>query len=146
MNPFKALICQQYYSLQKQRKEVLARRSSTVVSAICIVLIMFGTFLLLMAIFPDLDRIMNRFFRKSFGRSSGKFIGQLIGLSLFILSYPIIRFTVGSEKSYNRTITSFMILPKIEKEAISKKGLKFFIGSIVFMAIGLVAMLLQTYI
>lgn len=146
MNLFKAIYCNQYFSLKKQGKEFFARKNGHIIATVSIILYAFSVFLLLMTFVPDFDREMSRFFRKTFGGANGKFIGQLITLLLFVSVYPLLKFTIGSNRIYNKTIEKFSKLPEEEQQKVSDKGLAFFILSIVSIFISFIAILIKTYV
>ena len=148
MNLFGALYCNQYYKLKEQGKEHTAQKNGTILATVALVLFLFGLFMLLISLVPDFEREMNGIFRKVFGvrRSSGRAIGQIIGLLLFASAYPMVKFTVGPDNVYQRTISYFESLTETEQLAISKKGFQFFISSIVATAIGLLTVMIETYV
>lgn len=146
MNPFKKLIYNQYYSLQKKGQEELTRKYSTIYNSLILVMLLIGLFFCLLIFIPDFDKEISKFIRRTFGRSAGKSIGQILAIILFLISYLIIRLTVGTKKYHNKIIIYFNTLSENEKEVVSKNGFKFFTYSILFMVISIVTMIIKTYI
>lgn len=146
MNPFKALYWNQYYELKQKGKAHVARKQGTLLATIATVLFIFGVFILLIVFVPDFEKEMNRFLRRSFGRNAGRAIGKISALLLILIIYPIINFTIGSSKSYYQNIVKLSLLSKDEQKEISKKGLKFFISSVIIMGVAMIAILVKTYI
>ena len=146
MNILKAIYCNQYYALKKDGKEYAAKKNANIIATITIILFIFSIFLLLMTFVPDLDKEVNRFFRRTFGRGSGKLIGQLIVLLLFGSVYPLLKFTIGSNRVYNKTIEKFLSFPKELQQKISDKGLVVFILSMVSIFLSFIAILVKTYV
>lgn len=144
MNPFKAIYCSQYKELKAQGKEETAQKNGTIICSLTLVLFMLGTFLLLIAFLPGFEKDMTRFFRDIFGRSGGKTIGKLSALVLFAASFPIIKFTVGRNSSYNKTIEKFDKLSELDQKSVTKKGLIFFLSSIGVMVLSVIAVMIKT--
>ncbi|WP_412983970.1 hypothetical protein [Pontimicrobium sp. IMCC45349] len=140
MNVFKALYCNQYYELKPQGKEDTAQKMGTILSTIALVLFLLSAFFLLMTFMPDFEKELYRFFKSAFGRRTGKAIGKFAGILCLLIGYPIIKFTVGTNKSYNTTITEFNNKSIEEQKQISKKGLKFFVSSVAIIIIVVIIM------
>lgn len=146
MNIFKAIYCNQYFELKQKGKEVQARYNGTILTSIALVLILFGTYIFLITWFPDIERAINRAIRKVVGRTTGRMMGKLIAFVFMVISYVVIRWTIGTQRNYEQLITTFDKMPIHDQEKISKKGLKAFIGTIVFIVISLIGLLVKTYI
>ncbi|WP_406684624.1 DUF3784 domain-containing protein [Seonamhaeicola sp. MEBiC1930] len=135
MNVFKALYCNQYYELEPQGKADTAKKMGTVLNAVAIMLILLSIFFLLLTFVPDFERELNKMFKSAFGRRSGRAVGKFVGLAIVALAFPVIRYTLGTEKSYQNIIAEFKSKSAEEQAQISKKGLQFFIRVIVLIAI-----------
>lgn len=146
MNLLKTIYCNQYFELKQKGKEASARKNGTILTTLALVLVLFAIYILWITFFPDAERTMNRFVRKTIGRTSGRMLGKILALVLMTVSYLLIRYTLGTVKSYQKTITVFSKLSADEQERISKKGLKIFLMSIAFLGITLVSVLIKTYI
>lgn len=111
--------------------------TGNIVAAITIFLYVTSIFLLLMAIIPDFADSMEDFVEDIFGRKSGKAVGQLVALLGIALVFPLLKFTIGSEKNFKKTISRYEQLEGEEKTMAAFKGLMFFIGSValIFVAI-----------
>lgn len=144
MNPFQKLICNQYYELKQKGKEDVAKKQSVILSTIMLVILLLGTFMFLFAVFPSFEDKMRRLKKDIFGSYGGKSIGKLMVIVLFLISYPIIKITVGTEKYYHKTITYFNSLSSLEKEIISKKGIYSFFYTILFAVISVVILIIRT--
>ncbi len=143
MNVFKALYCNQYYELEPKGKADMAKKIGTILLTIALVILLLALFFLLIAFFPDVERDLDKCFKRTFGNSNGKFIGRFVGLLLFAGVYPLIRYTIGKESNYQNIITEFNTKSKTEKANISRKGLWFFISAIVFLVISLIAVMVK---
>ena len=86
-------------------------------------------------IFPDVADWFDDMFKDIFGRSSGKTIGRLIGIALILLIYPILKFTVGTEESFNNAINQYEAMSDEDKDKTAKKGKWFFLLSVSSIAI-----------
>ena len=146
MNPLKTIYCNQYFELKQQGKEANARKNGTILTTFALVLTLFAIYILWITFFPDAERTMNRFIRKTVGRTSGRMFGKIGAGILMIISYVLVRYTIGTAKSYQNTINYFDKLSSWEQEKISKKGFKLFIFSIVLIAVSLASLLIKTYI
>lgn len=143
MNVFKALYCNQYYELEPKGKADTAKKMGTILNAVAIMLILLSIFFLLVVIIPDFDRALNKMFKSAFGRRSGRAVGKFIGLIIVALAFPIVRYTLGTERSYNKTINEFKSKSAQEQEAISKRGLKFFINVAIFLGVSFLAVVVK---
>ena len=73
-----------------------------------------------------------------FGYKSGKQIGRLLGISLFILIYPCVHFTVGSKKSFQKIIAHYQTLEKEKRGEMAGLGMSYLIISCVVFVISIV--------
>ncbi len=131
MNVFKAVYCNQYYELKPKGKEDSARSNGTrlliVSTALNIILIV----VLAMVISEDFLDAFTDLIEDIFGRRRGRSIGRLVAIVPFIIVLPIVRYTLGTESSYNSTISEFESLSDQDQLVVSKKGLRYFIGSLI---------------
>ena len=132
MNLLKAIYCNQYYELKQKGKEVSARENGTALTAVALMLSVFALLLLSILFVPGLEKDINHFIIDLFGMRSGKTAGKYLGIGIIAICWPIIRFTLGTESSYNKTIHEFESLNKEEQLKISKKGLYTFIAAVAF--------------
>ncbi|MEM6686386.1 MAG: hypothetical protein AAF617_11440 [Bacteroidota bacterium] len=146
MNILASIYCNQYFELKKKGKEARARYNGTILTTFALVIVLFASYILMITFFPDAEKEVNRFVRKTVGRTSGRMFGKILAGVLMIVSYLSIRYTLGTEKNYQKMIQTFEQLPVSSQEQISKKGLQTFIATIIFIGIALLALLLKTYI
>ncbi|MEM6719447.1 MAG: hypothetical protein AAF611_09045 [Bacteroidota bacterium] len=146
MNLLASIYCNQYFELKQKGKEASARYNGTILTTFALVLVLFAIYILLVTFLPDVEKEMNRFVRKTVGRTSGRLFGKILAGVLMVVSYLGIRYTLGTEKRYQKMIQTFEKLPFSVQEQISKKGLKTFIAAIVFIGIALLSLLIKTYI
>jgi len=146
MNLLASIYCNQYFELKKKGKEASARYNGTILTTFALVLILFAIYIFMVTFFPDVEKEMNRFVRKTVGRTSGRMFGKILALVLMVIAYLSIRFTLGTEKRYQKIVQTFEKLPVSNQKQISKKGLQTFIAAIIFIGIALLALLIKTYI
>lgn len=141
MNLFKAIYCNQYFELREKGKENAAQKNGSVLASIALMLFFISLAFILMIVFPDFDHAFERFFRDIFGRSAGKIAAKIVVVILFASSFLIIKLTLGRDSSYAKIINDFEALSAKEQRSVSKKGLIFFISSIVLVIVSLVLFL-----
>jgi len=146
MSPFKAIYWNQYFELKKKQKESAARANGTGIVTMTIVMFLFAIFMLLMTFYPDFERDTSRFVSKSFGRNSGKMIGQMGIILLILIIYPLIKYTIGTRNYFFRTVVKYSILSQDEQKQISKKGMKYFIGSILLFVLSIITMIIKSFV
>ncbi len=143
MNYIQSLYC---FLIQGRLKENQSVSDSPVtgniVLSVSIILILTGVLFVLMAIVPDFRDYMEDIFD---GRS-GRTIGRLLVIGLLVLIYPIIHFTVGSQKNYMGIKKEFFDSPEEQREVYASKGKKLFFGSLIIFFIGMGLTFLSTLI
>lgn len=130
MNLFESIYCLMYHDrLKEGYKPSGSPLTSNIVLSLCFVMIIV-TLLLLMAFFvPDaLEDLFG-------GGRSGRTIGRLMAIGLLIVIFPIIYYTIGTDKNYDSIINRFTNLSQVEQQEVVTKGRRFFIGSMAVIAI-----------
>jgi type IV secretory pathway component VirB8 len=130
MNIIKAIYCNQYAELLQKNKAYTAQKNGTILCAVIIIMSIIALIMLFVLFYPNFESNYSQFMQKIFGRHSGRFAGKILGIILFVVSYFVIKWTVGSDKSYNKTIAEYNQLSEFEKNQISSKGLKFILYTI----------------
>ncbi len=138
MNVFKALYCNQYYELKPQGKEASARSNGTRLLTVSVALNIITLVVLIMVFSEDFTDAFGDLIKDVFGRRTGRSVGKIVALIPFLISLPLIRYTLGRESSYNMLIAEFEELPEETRKQISKKGLQYFIASMVAMGLSVV--------
>ena len=129
-HPLKAIYCNQYYELKPKGKADRAKENGTVLSAVAVMLLVFAVFLITISFFPDVEKASRDLIKDVFGFRTGKSAGKILGLFLVFISWPFVRFTVGTEQSYQNTISTFEAMDAEEQQKVSKYGLWSFIAAI----------------
>jgi len=99
-----------------------------------------------MTFYPDFERDTSRFVSKSFGRKSEKMIGQTEIILLMLMIYPLIKYTIDKRDYFFKTVVEFSILSQDEQEQISKKGFKYFFGSVLLFVLSIIIIVIKTFI
>ncbi|MCB0661936.1 MAG: hypothetical protein KDC24_04305 [Saprospiraceae bacterium] len=129
-HPLKAIYCNQYYELKPKGKAHSAKENGTALSAVAVMLLVFATFLITISFFPDVEKASRDLIQDVFGIKTGKSAGKILGLFLVFISWPFVRYTVGTEHSYQETISAFEALGPEEQQKVSKYGLWSFVATI----------------
>lgn len=130
MTLLQSLYCNQYLDLKKQGKEYAANKNGNVtatVSLFCNVITVLFLLSVLSNVFAD---YMGDAIKNIFQSSSGRMTGRIIALIGLVLIFPIVKFTIGKKENFDKTIATFETLNEAEQNAISKRGLLYFFGSI----------------
>ncbi|MCE7996724.1 MAG: hypothetical protein HEP71_32490 [Roseivirga sp.] len=138
MNVFKALYCNQYYELKPKGKEAAARTNGTRLLAVGIALNIITVVIFMMVFSEDFTDAFGDLITDIFGRRSGRSVGKVVALIPFLISLPLIRYTLGKESNYNALIAEFESLSAEEQKKVSNKGLYYFIISMGAICLGVV--------
>lgn len=136
MNILESVYCYLQYEKIKEGKPVSYDvRTGNTLTALSLVMLIFGAFFLIITISPNAADVMEDFFKAIFGRTAGKAIGQFLIIFLLAITYPLIIRTIGTQENFERITEEFLKMQPQEQEKIAKKGSTFFIFSILFMVI-----------
>jgi len=142
MNLLKAVYCNQYYELNPKGKGDAARSNGTRLLAVSLVIDFILLAMLCMVISPDLADAFGDLLQDVFGRRQGRMAGKFVVLIPFLIFLPLVRYTLGTESSYQSTISQFEAQSAEQQKRISKKGLIFVVISManlfVSLALGLI--------
>ncbi|HAA15244.1 MAG TPA: hypothetical protein DCE41_27530 [Cytophagales bacterium] len=130
MNLIQALYCNQYFELKPKGKADMAKKNGTALTAIALVMYVFGFIFLAMIISPGLDEAMGDLLKDIFGRRQGRMVGRLVALVVFAAIFGIVKLVWDREPVYQATIQQFERMPEGEQARISKKGFRFFVFSL----------------
>lgn len=136
-HPLKAIYCNQYFSLKPRGKVGLAREYGTALSTVAVMLVLFALYMTTISLFPGVEKTAHELIKDIFGFKTGQSAGQILGLFLVFVSWPIVRFTVGTAESYQNTIEQFLKLSAEEQQKVSKYGIGCFMGSVIIFGAGL---------
>lgn len=136
MSILESIYCYLQYEKIKEGKPVSYDvRTGNTLTALSLVMLIFGAFFWIITISPDAADTMEDFLKAIFGRTVGKAIGQFLMIFLLAIAYPIIIKTIGTQDNFERITEAFLKMPQDEQEKIAKKGSTFFIFSIIFMIV-----------
>lgn len=131
MNLFQSLYCNQYHDLKKQGKESAAYKNGNVLLTVALFCNVVTVVILLSLLSGAFAHYMGGAIRDVFHGSSGRLVGRTIAILGLVVIFPIVKFTIGKKENFDKTIALFEALPEAEQEAISKRGLIYFFGSII---------------
>lgn len=131
MNPIKIIYSCHYFDLKKQGKEFTARKSGTLIVSLLLFLLALSTFLLMIVYHPNFESTISNFFYKFFGLKTGKGISKLVLVLVFGIIFYGIKYTVGSQNTYNKTIEEFSLLSEYEQKKIKRIGNIYFLIPII---------------
>ncbi|WP_420385368.1 hypothetical protein [Roseivirga sp.] len=129
MNILQALYCNQYYELKPKGKEAAARVNGNRLLGIALAFNFILLVILTMLASPDFTDAFSDMVRDIFGRRQSRTVGKLIALIPFLIFLPLVQFTIGRQSTYDRLIARFELMPESNKKQISRKGLVYFITS-----------------
>lgn len=138
MTIFQSLYCYSYqHSLDNNTNTSLdnLRKTGTIMASV--VLLMWLLSLTFLTLPFGLGESIIDVLQSIFGYRSGKTIGQFGGLGLFLLIYPLVHFTVGSQKSFQKTMNQYNNLPQQEQTNVVSKGVMVLGGSIAVFVISI---------
>jgi hypothetical protein len=142
MNVFKALYCNQYYELKPKGKGDAAKLNGSRLLAVCLAIDLILLVVILMVLSGDFADAFGDLIKDIFGRRTGRTVGKVLALIPFLIFLPLIQYTLGTDASYNKTISEFESLSPEEQKRVSKKGLVFsiisFANLFVAVALGLI--------
>lgn len=142
MNVIKSLYASQYYELKKKGKEETSLQNGVVLTTLALLVNFFTVVLLMILISPDIGDFFEDLIEDIFGRSSGRSIGRIIAIIPFGIIYLIVKYTSGRQANYDRTIEEFETLSEDQQKQVAKKGMYYFVGSLIAVAIILALFLL----
>lgn len=139
MNVLKALYCNQYYELKPKGKEQAARTNGNRLLGISLSLNLIFLVVLVMVISPDFADAFGDLIKDIFGRKPARSVGKLVALIPFLIFLPLVQYTIGTQSSYDQTIRSFEQMSEADQKRVSKKGLIYFVLSMIslFVSAGL---------
>ena len=135
MNALKALYCNQYYELKPKGKEASARDNGTRLLTVSVALNIIFLVVLMMVFSEGFVDAFEDILKDIFGRRRSRSLGKFVALIPFLISYPLIRYTLGRQESYDSLIEYFDQLSPDAQKRISKKGLNYFIASMIGFAV-----------
>ena len=130
MNVFKSLYCNQYAELAPQGKGAAARANGTGLLTVALLANIAVPIVLVLLLSEDVADAAQDIIEDMFGRRNGRGAGRFIGFAAIVPLYFGVKFTIGTESSFNATIKEYNNLPEDEQKAVSKKGLRYFLYSL----------------
>ncbi|MFT5619002.1 MAG: hypothetical protein ACI85I_002239 [Arenicella sp.] len=123
-------------NLELNSPEATPRAIGTILASVMIVMWLFS---LAFLTFPfGLGEGIIDGLQSVFGYSTGKTIGRVSATVLFIIIYPLVKYTIGSQKSYNTIIESYLKTPQENRGEIAGKGLSYLIISIIVFVVAII--------
>ena len=135
MNPIKALYWNQYFELAPKGKEHTARTNGNVLVAISLSMNLFGLIALLVILLPHFGHDLDHLVKDIFGRGAGRSAGKIIAIIPIAAFYGMLYFTLGSESGFTKIVEAGKSLSDDDQKKVSKKGIIYFIASLVSTAI-----------
>lgn len=122
MTYLQALYGSQYRDLRANGYDgTKARFNGNIFLTAFIVITLFMVLMILVLMFPSIDKGLTKLFHQAFGYSSGKTIGKLLAIPLMAVIYWVVINTVGNESNCQRLIEEFNQLPEKEQATAKKK-------------------------
>ena len=144
MNLAKIIYCCRFFDLKKQGKEHTARNSGTLILCILLFLLALSGFLLMILYYPNFETESTNFIDNFFGKSTAKGIGKLVLVLLFGIIYLSLKYTIGSQNTYNKTIEEFSLLTDYEQKRVKKNGNIYFLIPIIVFIITMTLLMIKT--
>ncbi len=144
MNPIKIIYSCRYFDLKKQGKEFTARKSGTLIVSLLLFLLALSAFLLMILYYPNFETTITEFANKTFGERTGKGISKLVLVLFFGIIFYAIKYTVGNQNSYNKTIEEFSLFTEYEQKKIKKIGNIYFLIPIIIFITTMALLMLKT--
>lgn len=139
MTFLEALYGSQYQEIKlKNGDATKARFNGNLFLSAFIMLLVFTVIVILVTLFPDLNKEFTKLLKSIFGYTTGKTIGRMIALPVLFLIYLAVKFTLGSKPRFEKNITTFLLYSEEEKSKANKIVLKAFfilLGIFVFVLI-----------
>lgn len=136
MNLLESIYCY-LHSEKLKENQPLSHDTTTgnILVTLSIIMLIFGSFFLVITISPSASDAMEDFLKSIFGRNAGRLIGQFLIFILLIIIYPIVIKTIGTQENFERIAVDFLKMSEIEKERVAKKGKIFFLVCLFTMVI-----------
>jgi hypothetical protein len=144
MNPVKIIYSCRYFDLKKQGKESTARKSGTLIVSLLLFLLILSAFLLMILYYPNFETTISDFFDKFFGERAGKGISKLVLVLFFGIIFYSLKYTIGSQSIYNRTIEEFSLLTDYQQKKIKRIGNIYFLISILIFITTMILLMIKT--
>ena len=117
--------------MKQKGKEEKALVTANVLVATMFCFLGGSLFFLQMIFFPDYEGF--NFIFDSLPTGSDKLNGKILGLLFLLIFFLIVRFTIGTKKSYEKSIAVFEQLPPEEQHRLARRGNVLFIGTVVLL-------------
>ena len=130
MNPLKLIYSNLYNNFKKRGNEKRARANGTLISVILIFLLLFTAFLLCLIYYPNFEQKSTTLLISIFDdKSAIKGISIIFLLVSFGIIYILVKYTIGTEASYNKIIEEFYLLTPEQQKGIKKRATPYFFNS-----------------
>ena len=130
MNPFSAMYCYMYRGSQKSGGSYNPQGSANLVLSVVCTLLVMAVMFLLMVISDDFGDAVEKFVRRNLGMKSGRSIGVMLGSALILIFYPMISYTVGTNRSYAKIIDRYVEMDETMQNKVTGNAAKLLYGSI----------------
>lgn len=96
--------------------------SANIVLSLCLIVFIGSAVGTLALLFPGFGDGVEDLLRDIFGRQYGRTAGRLLVMIGLLVFFPLIRFTVGTPRNYQRIQAEFRVLPEAEQKIVSRRG------------------------
>ncbi len=139
MNPLKLIYSSLYYDSIKRNTIEKARANGTLICTILIFLLVFSGFLLLIVYYPNFEQKATSFLVSIFDdKTLVKGISRLFLVAFFGIIYFLIKYTIGTESSYNKIIEEFLLLRPEQQKGIKKRANVYFLTTVLLFIITMI--------
>jgi len=142
MSPLKLIYSNLYNDFKKRGNEEKARINGTIISTILIFLLLFAGFLLLIIYYPDFEQKSTNFLVRLFDdKLVIKGISKMFLIASFGIIYILVKYTIGTEASYNKIIEEFYLLPPEQQKGIKKRATPYFMTPIILFVVTMILLM-----
>jgi len=142
MNPLKLIYSSLYYDFKKRGNTDNARANGTLVSTISIFLLLFSGFLLSIIYITNFEQKATQFLIYIFNdKTVVKGLSQLFLVLAFAIIYIIIKYTIGTENAYHKTIEEFNLLTIEQQKRIKKRANPYIITPMILFIITMIILM-----
>lgn len=142
MSPLKLIYWSLYNDFKKRGDEKKARANGTLISTILIFLLLFAGFLLCIIYYPDFEQKSTKFLISIFDdKSAIKGISKLFLFAFFGIIYILVKYTIGTEASYNKIIKEFYLLSPEQQKGIKKRANPYFLTPIILFVVTMILLM-----
>ena len=132
MNIFKTIYCRQYHKLKPHGTSRIIRNNGNNLIAIAMAALFFVLMIIVVGFSPSIETNLQRWLDRTFPAAFNTNVWLVFALVPLFLFYWILRFTWGTEESYQTLISRFKLMTQEEQEKIARRGKYVFPASLLF--------------